>query len=98
MELIEGEVDEGTLLVSDIGAEILAADNVPAVTLPPVQLLLYYTCYFAILLGLGYASHVCNFLDGRVGDADDVALFLGIHIGHPDQYFLMGLLRLVLVF
>lgn len=64
----------------DIGAEVLAADHVPPASKFIIQFPLDDSCHFAVLLGLEDALHVGHLLNGRVGNTDDGALLLGLHV------------------
>ena len=97
VQLIKREVNKRAFLMRDISSKILSTDNIPAIPLPSIQLLLDNSCNFAVFLGLGHSRQVSYLLNCRVGNADDIALFLGTHIRHPNQYFFVGFLGLVLV-
>lgn len=80
MQVIERKMQKAALLVSHIRSEVLAADNVPASSEFIIDFPLDDACHFAVLLRFEDALDVCDLLDGGVGDADDGALLLGLHV------------------
>jgi hypothetical protein len=69
-----------SLLMRDIRSEVLAADDIPPASKFIIELMLDDSCHFAVLLGLEDALNICNFLDGGVGNTNDRAFLLRLHI------------------
>jgi hypothetical protein len=97
MQVIERKVNKSSMLVGDIGAEILPADDVPTRSELALYLPFDDPCHFAIFLGFKGSLQICDLFDGGVTDTDDDALFLGGHVGVPDEDFLGRPLFLLLI-
>lgn len=80
MQVIERKMQEAALLMRHIRPEILAADDIPPSSQLIIDLPLDNPRHLAVLLRLEDALNVRDLLDGRVGDADDRALLLWLHV------------------
>ena len=74
----------------DIRSKIFAADDKPSAAQLAVQLTLDDAGHLAVLLRLEDALHVGHLLYGRVGDRNNDALLLRLHVGVSNKHLLGG--------
>lgn len=77
-------MQEGSFFMRYISAEIFATDHIPSSSQFTIEFALDNSGHLTVLLRLEYALHICHFLDGRVGHANDSALLLRLHVGVAD--------------
>lgn len=84
MQIVEGKMNECSLLMGHIRSKILATNDVPSRPKFALNLPLDYACHFTVFLCLESSLNISNFFDGRVADTNDDALFFRRHIGVPN--------------
>ena len=81
-----------------IGSEIFAANYKPAVSHSVLNFFFDDARHFAVFLCFENSLHVSYFFNGRVRNADDIALLLRSHIRIAYKYFLSVSLLILSIF
>lgn len=80
VKIVEREVNECSIIMSDIGSKILSTNDIPSITDSGIEFPLENACHFTIFLSFGDPRKISNLLHGRVGDTNDCALVLWRHV------------------